>query len=283
MTITSVSTAEMKPPKLRWFQPTPGRLLAVLLAVEGLLWLSERLGSPEWHKGYAVLVAIACVGVALLVMFLWFIAALCFRWRFQFSLRALLVLTVAVAVPCSWMAVEMKRAREHKIVAEELGKHGVWVLVDYPSSLPYRAPPEPNWLRKVLGDDFFSRSHCMIASTDATDARLKELAAVLTPVTQLNLENRHVTDRGIEHLKGLVELRCLVLNDTQLTDDGLEHLKGLSQLQVLSLDNTRVTDSGLIHLKALAHLQSLYLQRTHVTEGGVKELQQALPNCTVVR
>ena len=33
---------------------------------------------------------------------------LIFRWRFQFSIRSLLVLTVAVAVPCSWLAVEVK-------------------------------------------------------------------------------------------------------------------------------------------------------------------------------
>ena len=32
------------PPKLRWYQPTPGRLLIVLLVVEGLLFLSDRLG-----------------------------------------------------------------------------------------------------------------------------------------------------------------------------------------------------------------------------------------------
>jgi len=46
----------------------------------------------------------AFVGVAFLVMLLWFIVALVFRWHFQFGIRSLLVLVVVVAVPCSWLA-----------------------------------------------------------------------------------------------------------------------------------------------------------------------------------
>ena len=45
------------------------------------------------HKGWTVLIAIATVGAALLLMFLWFLAALLFRLRFQFSILSLLVLT----------------------------------------------------------------------------------------------------------------------------------------------------------------------------------------------
>jgi hypothetical protein len=82
-------TESIKP---RWFRLTPGRLLAVLLAVEVFLWLCERF---QWfafgrHKGYAVLIAVAVVGAALLLMALWFAAALLFRWWFQFSIRSLL-------------------------------------------------------------------------------------------------------------------------------------------------------------------------------------------------
>ena len=43
-----------------------------------------------------MLIAVAVVGGAMLVMLLWFIVSLVFRWRFQFSIRSLLVLTVAV-------------------------------------------------------------------------------------------------------------------------------------------------------------------------------------------
>ena len=56
------------PTQTRWFHLTPGRFVIGLLAVEGLLWLSDRFGWLGWHKGYAVLTGVACVGVAMLVM-----------------------------------------------------------------------------------------------------------------------------------------------------------------------------------------------------------------------
>ena len=77
-----------------------------LLVVVCLLWLSERFQWPPWHKGYAVLTALAVVGAAFMGMLLWFFVSLLFRWRFQFSIWSLLVLAVVVAVPCSWLAVE---------------------------------------------------------------------------------------------------------------------------------------------------------------------------------
>ena len=81
-------------PKPLWYRLTPDRLVIGLLAVECLLWLSERF---QWfafdqHKGWTVLIAVAVVGGAMLVMLGWFISSLLFRWRFQFSIRSLLVL-----------------------------------------------------------------------------------------------------------------------------------------------------------------------------------------------
>ncbi len=100
----------------RWFSPTPACLIYGLLIVEGLLWLSERytwFGFNE-KKGWTVLIAVAVVGVAMLVVLLWFAASLLFRWRFQFSIRLLLVLVDAVAMPFSWLAVEIKKTREER-------------------------------------------------------------------------------------------------------------------------------------------------------------------------
>ena len=125
--------------KLRCLRPTPGRLVGVLLIVEGLLWLSERF--QWWPKGYAVLIAIAAIGLAILAMLLWFVVALVFRWRFQFSIRSLLVVTVAVALPFSWLAVEMKKAREQEHLVDEIQKVRGSVIHDWELGKPPTAQP----------------------------------------------------------------------------------------------------------------------------------------------
>jgi hypothetical protein len=68
-----------------------------------------------------------------------------------------------------------------------------------------------------------------------------------------------------------------------VTDAGLEHLKGLTQLRTLFLGYTSVTDAGLKHLKGLTQLQSPGLTETKVTDAGIAELGKALPNCRILR
>ena len=250
-------TAEKNP---RWFHPAPGRLLIVLLVIEAVLLLSERWLS----KGYAVLIAIAAVGVTMLLMLLWWLAALCFHWRFQFSLRSLLVLTVAAAIPFSWLAVEMKRAREQREAVAAIVRLGGGVLYDYNivgdfMLQPLKKSPSPACLHNLVGDDF--------------------LGSVVTVV----LWGHQVADAELAHLKVFRNLRFLSLSGTRVSDGGLEHLKSLTQLQWLSLDRTQVTDVGLKHLAALPRLESLNLKHTGVTEGGVMKLQQVLPNCRIQR
>jgi hypothetical protein len=36
--------------KLHWLRLTPDRFIAGLLAAECVVWLSDRLGWPEWHS-----------------------------------------------------------------------------------------------------------------------------------------------------------------------------------------------------------------------------------------
>ncbi len=249
-------TAEKKQPALRWFYPTPSRLFVVLLAVEGLLLLSER-----WFpKGWAVLTAIAAVGVTMLLMFLWWLAALCFRWRFQFSLRSLLVLTVVVAVPFSWLAVEMKGARKQREAVGAIRKLGGWIVYDYEQpTIPNPQPPGPEWLRKLLGNDFFAN------------------------VVLVNLGGMQATDGELEHIKELTQLQDLWLYGGHVTDEGVKHLKGLTQLVLLHLGGTQITDTGIVYLHGLSQLQTLDLTGTKVTAEGVKKLQQALPKCQIVR
>ena len=121
------------PEKPRWYRLTPDRCVVALLALEGFLLLSAwfRWFPFNEHKGWTVLICLATVGAALVLMFLWFLAALVFRLRFQFSLRSLLLLVVVVAIPCSWLATEMEAARKQREAVEEIEKTGGRVVYDY--------------------------------------------------------------------------------------------------------------------------------------------------------
>ena len=261
----------------RWFVPTPGRLLVVLLAVEGVLWLSQRF---QWfafnqHKGWTVLIAVASVGVFLLLMLLWFLAALIFRLRFQFGILSLLVLTVAVALPFAWLASEMKAAKEQKTTVEEIKNLRGSVGYDYqqsPSDSTSK-PPEPAWLRGLLGDDLFVNvTQVSLSNAGIDDAGLEHLRG-LTQLQELDLGNTKVSDAGLEHLKGLTQLQRLDLCNPKISDAGLEHLKGLTQLQGLYLLTTQVSDVGLEHLKGLTQLQWLNLGCTKVSDAGLVHLK----------
>ena len=265
-------------PQRRWLRPTPGRLVLGLLVVEGLLFLSERF---HWfafneHKGWTVLIAVASVSLAMLLMLLWFAASLLFRWRFQFSIRSLLVLTLVVAMPCSWLSWEMKRAKHQTEVAEAIRNMHQWAEYDWeidadgaPRQTPQ--PPATAWLRSRLGVDFFAEVVRVNISGEDTDMNAwPEQLEGLTELRALDLSDTQVADGGLEHLKNLTQLRCLDLGNTKITDAGLENIKGLKELRQLGLYSTGVTD--LRHLEGLTKLSELFLNNTKVTDAGLEQI-----------
>ena len=96
---TTKSQPDTPKSRWRWIRLTPDRVVLGLAAVEGCLLLSDQFGWLGFneHRGRTALIALATMAVALLFLLLWFVASLLFRWRFQYSLRTLLVLTAVVA------------------------------------------------------------------------------------------------------------------------------------------------------------------------------------------
>jgi uncharacterized protein YjbI with pentapeptide repeats len=278
--------------KRRWYRLTPDRLILALLPLEGFFLLSERF---RWfafneRKGWTILVAVASVGLALLLMLLWFAASLLFRRRFQFSIGSLLVLVLVVAIPCSWLAVKMKEAREQKEAVRAARAFGWRVEYDF----PFHETDDPfvdhtsdslkdfvgNGLQRIFGRDFVltvneaeDAAHYANAKGCLTrsDADMEYLES-FSQLKWLDLSGTNVDNAVLEHLKGLIQLETLKLGGTKVTDAGLKHLQGLSHLTTLDLCDTEVTNAGLEHLKSLAQLETLKLDRTKVTDAGLKHL-----------
>ena len=304
------------PEKRRWYCPMPGWLVFGSMAVTVLLFLSERW---RWfpfneHKGWTVLIAVAAVGMLLASMLLWFVVATVFRWRFQFSIRSLLVLVVAVALPCSWLAVEMEKAKQQKEAMDELVRLGCsvsrWQVGAKHEPLLYDKPVEPVWLRKLLGDDFFGTVLDLnLAFVPISDAGLERLRGGLPQLRSLNLDDAKITEVGLQHiacfkqlemlalrgstvtrlgpLQDLARLEFLDLRETSVNDTEIEHIEGLGQLEFLALDKTHITDAALQHVKSLTRLKTLSLGSTRVSDQGLErieglaELQDILLNGSV--
>jgi hypothetical protein len=307
-------------PTRRWYCLTPDRLVVALLAVEGFLLLSERC---RWfafnqHKGWTVLIVVATVGLTLLLMLLWFAAALLFRWRFQYSLRSLLIFVTVFAVACSWFTVKMNQAKRQREFRNLLAGMGYQSQFDFDGEIMEvsyhpRNRPYPEWLEDLLGMDFLYDVTAIGRPIEFLPPRNKlsdvemERMKDLSKLRDLEIANSMVTDVGLESLQGLAQLRFLRLSHTGITDRGLESLKNMNDLEVLCLQETQVSDLEICHLlhmrklrildltgtkitdagmelvSRLTKLEYLELSNTRITDKGFKKVQRALPNCKISR
>jgi len=214
------------------------------------------------------------------------------RSWYQYTLRTLLIVVTAAGCGLGWLGWKVREARQQQAAVAAILKLGGRVSYDYQfdaagSFLSSGAPPGPEWLHALLGDDFFRSVYqidflSLLRDSTLTDANLERLKG-LSQLKELFLSSTHVTDAGLEHLKGLTNLEVLALGSTRVTDAGLQYLTQLTKLEALDLNCTQVSDAGLERLKGLTRLKELSLQATKVTPAGVAELQKALPNCHIDR
>lgn len=225
------------------------------------------------------------------------------RYRLlQFSLRALLLVTLAFSIVLSCLVMWRTSARaQRQRVAAIKGSGG---CVNYDFYLTDRGvPPVPEWLWRAVGVDYFGNvsrvwfeptgggrlvvrgleldqlRHLTSVSFNFTavgDDDLLQIAE-LPELRELSLQRTAVTDRGLMHLRGLRKLESLSLYRTKVTDSGLEHLRELTGLRELELWRTQVSDTGLKHLEGLTELRRLDLSETALTDAGLKHVS-ALTN-----
>ncbi len=275
----------------RWYRPAPAWLVYGSLLVTGLLFASNCLSWPAWHKGYAVLVAVAGVGGMTLLMVAWFGVALLFRRRFQFGIRTLLMLTLAAALPFSWLAVQAKYAKCQKNAAQAIRRMDGSVCYDYQFEDRDAAIPWPKWLIGLLDVDFFSdvvgvefdvRYENRLVPPDQRSGRGIFVGSIyLTEDDGMIFPKLTDAEFG-ESVKGLPRLEVLTCRHADVTDGCLAHLKGLAHLRKLHLLFAHgVSDAGLEYLKGLTQLKDLQFYDTEVTVAGLKDLQRALPNCEI--
>ncbi len=147
----------------RWFHLTPERLLVALLPVWGVLFLCEHF---HWlSKGYSVLLALASMGVAVLVLLLWFACSVVFRRRFQYSLRTLMLVMTLACLGMSWLGVEMQRTKRQREVVDTMTKLGGSVIYDYQIERNWRARLESRAAKTTVATKCVGKRHTKVTKT----------------------------------------------------------------------------------------------------------------------
>jgi len=188
--------------------------------------------------------------------------------RFQFGIRSLLVLTVAVAAQCSWLVCEIRRAKPQRETVEALNA----IRRDVPGAgfgfRQGRPPIPPAWLDRLLA-----------YGGPTWESLLWDTCVV----DELSLRGSSVTDRELQQcVNQLPGLERLELCQTRITDAGLKNLKVLAGLVQLVIVEPQITDAGLEPLKGLTRLRELHVLDTQATDDGVWKLRRALPRCHII-
>jgi hypothetical protein len=285
----------LNPHKRGFLTFTVGRFVIALLFFEAALLLLERLrlSAGDQHKGWAVLVALAAWFLGVVGILLACLASRVLRWRLQFTLRSLLTLVVGGAIPCSWLATELQTAARQKEAVEAIRASAGSVTYERESvgdeTILGHEARAPQWLRSILGDDFFTnvdrvavvtvgglrQAKCLpqlrflhVSGRDITDDALVELED-LKQIEVLSVDRATGDEAGFKHLKGLTRLRELCVCGGNIHDADLQHLGHLHQLEILYLDSLpKISDAGLKHLKGLTKLRRLTIFQAAVTDAG---------------
>ena len=198
------------------------------------------------------------------------------RWL-QVSLRTLLILVTLLCIWLGWVVNRGERQRRAVVALTEIGGE-VYYATDLSGA--EKLFDLGRWLPRDYFDEVYLVS--LSGRNNVTDANLAHVRDLIR-LEGLDAAHTEVTDAGLANLQGLTRLERLDLAGTQVTDAGLVHIQGLSRLEGLSLGDTQVTDAGLIYLQGLTGLRLVYLDGTQVTVAGVAKLEEALPQCDVMR
>jgi hypothetical protein len=120
-------------------------------------------------------------------------------------------------------------------------------------------PRWPGWLVALLGVDALTdvkMAHIGSSDPDAVMA----FAGRLRALEELTFDEQSpLTDAGMFHLRGLTELKVLMLPSSKITGHGLVNLEGLTRLLKLSIAGGSLASAHLAALRGMENLEELTL------------------------
>lgn len=188
--------------------------------------------------------------------------------RFQFGLRTLFALTFVVAFFCSWFAWRIAEKQQERAAVKTLRENQCLVFYDYQVTADGavrldREPPGPEWLRRLLGDDYFV-APALLCPQVADDNRLVRV--------------RH----ALRELQTVTSVRLIGGCGRDATDKGLVILADLTQLEsIVFVSDKAITEASIPKLSRLTKLKSLKFLRPRLDDKPLRDFKSVLPRCKI--
>jgi hypothetical protein len=208
------------------------------------------------------------------------------RW-FVFSLRAMLLLILAVAV---WLGWWVNGARNQQAALAAIRAYDVSVNISCANEFfditngigggtGFKKETKPWWLPTVLesqlGRDYFHNVDSVAFGEGSPAPGVTRRGDIVGEVARLGGLTQaalyfEVGDDDVARLSGMRSLKFLNLgkDSPRLTDASLETISRISSLETLQIHDAPITDSGLAHLSRMSRLKSLTLGEASAFSTG---------------
>lgn len=117
---------------------------------------------------------------------------------------------------------------------------------------------------------------------NATDEDLEYLCSKIKFITQMDLDNNLITNKGIEYLTLLHGIRELRLKGLNIDDNSVVSLQRLNGVTLLHLGGTNLSSEGIGRLSCLKSLETLICNPDPIDPVPLKRFKESLPNCELI-
>lgn len=134
----------------------------------------------------------------------------------------------------------------------------------------------------LAGNDYYEVTPDQVNSIPSSAVRVSakrlsdadiEILSLQEHIEDLDLAgNKTITDKALEHVGEMKELKSLFLGDTNITDTGLRKLEK-SGLVMLNLRATRISDAGMLSVSKIISLRQLHVNMCNISDVGVRNLR----------
>ena len=126
---------------------------------------------------------------------------------------------------------------------------------------------------RTKGSRSFAREEIEVLNMTRTSISSVSRLKGLQNLKHLVLAFTPLGDAGLESLNQFTSLQELDLRATSVTDNGLRHIGELKNLRSLSLGELPITDELMKSLARLTHLENLDLDATRITDRGMSDVR----------